>query len=88
MDERGMTTRTIDRNAPLRPRRGLFRQPDLPDAAALRNRELIEVVDALGRPMATASLGLGRLVAFWRIKRTRVEIIFDEHHRAERISFT
>ena len=69
-------------------RRGLFRQPALPEPASLRNRELVEVVDALGRPLATASLGLGRLVAFWRIKRTRVEIVFDEHHRAERISFT
>lgn len=87
MSNRAMSTTTIDQSTLLRTKRGLFRGPALPEPASLRNRELVEVVDALGRPMATASLGLGRLIAFWRIKKTRVEIVFDEHQRAERISF-
>ena len=52
----------------------------------LRYREVDEVVALLGQPHTTAHLGLRRTVAYWVIKRQWVEVIFDEHGRAERIT--
>ena len=66
----------------------LRRRGGIPAPEELRNRELVEVVGLFGRPIATARLGLGHVVAFWKIGRDRLEIVFDEHHRAERISIT
>jgi hypothetical protein len=72
----------------LRPQKGLFKRKTVPSAEAFRNRELVEVVDILGRPVSAKNLGLGGMVAHWNIRRTWIEIVFDEHHRAERISIT
>ena len=70
---------------------GRRRRRKMPTAdlqAALRYQEMSDVVALLGRPHTTAHLGLRRVVAYWTIKRQWVEVIFDEHGRAERITLT
>jgi hypothetical protein len=78
----------VDDDRALRPRKGKFGRREIPSAESFRNRELVEVVDALGRPVSAKNLGLGGMVAHWKFRRTWIEIVFDEHHRAERISIT
>jgi hypothetical protein len=79
----------VDQAQRRRPRARLgLRRSDVPRSEDLQNKELHEVVASLGRPFTTAHLGLRCLVAYWTFGRHRVEIVFDEHNRVERISIS
>jgi hypothetical protein len=62
--------------------------PGLPSHDEFDNKELHEVIASLGRPFATAHIGLRHVIAYWTFGRHWVEIIFDEHNRVERISIS
>ena len=64
------------------------RRPRLPEADVLANKELGEVVEILGFPLQTTQLGLGHLVAYWRVDRRLVEVVFDEVGRASRVGIS